>query len=146
MARQNGEGPDHRSGGVEAQELEQLGRRLEVLPTAEKSPRQVRVIRAEIVGADQCHAEGYHVGGAAPVLAICRKLIAAGLDPGRPLHAYRGNTLCLVVRSIGRGAELVIDERRMAFARWRALSCAEVSPRIAPFEPAASCTPAGAAP
>ena len=51
MHYQNGEGPDHRSGGVEARELEQLGRRLEVLPTAEKSLRQVRVIRAEIVGA-----------------------------------------------------------------------------------------------
>jgi hypothetical protein len=142
---QNGEGPDHRGGGIEAQEFEQLGRRLEVLPTAETSLQQVRVIHAEIVGADQCHAEGHRVRGAAPVLAICRKLIAAGLDAGRPLHAYRGNTLCLVVRSIGRGAELVIDERRMAFARWRALSCAEVSSRIAPFERAATTLP-GAAP
>ena len=78
MRYQNGEGPDHRVGGVEAQELEQLGRRLEVLPTAEKSLRQVRVIRAEIVGADRCYAEAHCVRGAAPVLAMCRKLIAAG--------------------------------------------------------------------
>jgi hypothetical protein len=104
------------------------------------------VIRAEIVGADQCHAEGHRVRGAAPVLAICRKLIAAGLNPDRPLHAYRNTNLCLVIRCIGEAAQFVVDKRRMALAHWKPLSCAEVSPRIAPFEPAASSTPAGGAP
>ena len=34
--------------------------------------------------------------------------MAAGHDPRRPLHAYRGNVLALRVRSIGEGAELAI--------------------------------------
>jgi hypothetical protein len=91
-----------------------------------------QVIRAEIVGTDQCHAEGIGVRGGAPVLAICRKLTAAGFDPGRPLHAFRGNVLCLVIRSVGEAARFVVDERRMALARWKPLSCAEVPPPVAP--------------
>jgi hypothetical protein len=63
-------------------------------------------IRAEIFGFDRCEAEGHTVKASAPVLAMCRELIAAGFDPGRPLQAYRGNVLCLKVRSIGEGAML----------------------------------------
>ena len=37
---------------------------------------------------------------------MCRKLVDAGYDPARPLYAYRGDTLCLKVRSIGEGARL----------------------------------------
>jgi hypothetical protein len=33
------------------------------------------------------------------VLALCRKLIEAGCDPGRGLHAFRGAMLALRVRS-----------------------------------------------
>jgi hypothetical protein len=43
---------------------------------------------------------------------MCRKLIEAGYDPDRPLHAYRGDVLCLKVRSIGEGAKLTVDESR----------------------------------
>ena len=43
-----------------------------------------------------------------PVLAMCRALVAAGYDPTTPLHAYRGATLCLAVRSIGEGARLAV--------------------------------------
>jgi hypothetical protein len=52
------------------------------------------------------------VTGAAPVLAMCRKLVEAGHDPSRPLHAYRGDTLCLKVRSIGEGAKLTVEHNR----------------------------------
>jgi hypothetical protein len=61
-------------------------------------------IRAALIGCDQCVALGQKVRDAAPVLALCRKLIAAGYDPVLPLHAYRSDTLALKVRSIGEGA------------------------------------------
>ena len=68
-------------------------------------------IIAQITGSDRCEAEGFSVcGNAAPVLAMCRKLVEAGFDPTRPLHAYRGDVLCLRVRSIGEGAELRVGE------------------------------------
>ena len=44
-----------------------------------------------------------------PVLALCRALVGAGYDPGRPLHVYRGKTLALTVRSIGEGARLRVS-------------------------------------
>ncbi len=43
------------------------------------------------------------VRGASPVLALCRKLLVAGIDQARPLHAYRGEVLCLIIRSHRRG-------------------------------------------
>ncbi len=62
---------------------------------------------ARIIGSDRCECENFTVKHSAPVLALCRKLVEAGYDPGRPLHAYRGSTLCLTVRSIGEAALLV---------------------------------------
>jgi hypothetical protein len=67
-------------------------------------------IRAEISKSNRCDAEGYTVKTSAPVLAMCRKLVEAGYDPATPLHAYRGDTLCLKVRSIGEGAKLECQE------------------------------------
>jgi hypothetical protein len=59
-------------------------------------------IRAAIINSDRCAAEGYAVRAATPILAMCRKLLAAGNDPDRPLHAHRGDALALKVRSEGR--------------------------------------------
>jgi hypothetical protein len=44
------------------------------------------------------------------VLAMCRRLVEVGYDPATPLHAYRDDTLCLAVRSIGEGARLECQE------------------------------------
>jgi hypothetical protein len=66
------------------------------------------VVRAELIGTDRATAAGITARGAAPLLALCRKLIEAGHDPDRPLHAYRGNVLCLIVRSIGEAAKLTV--------------------------------------
>ena len=66
-------------------------------------------ICAELTGSDTCAAIGITARGAAPVLALCRKLIETGHDPGTPLEAYRGDTLCLRVRSIGEAATLRMD-------------------------------------
>ncbi len=97
---------------------ERLDRRLEDhLPIAEKSQGQAWVIHAEIAGDDFAAAEGVSARGHAPVLRLCRALIEAGVDPRRPLHAYRGNTLCLIVRSIGAGAGLRIASHGVGFER-----------------------------
>jgi hypothetical protein len=67
-------------------------------------------IRAEISKSNRCGAEGYTVTAYSPVLAMCRKLVEAGFDPATPLHACRGDTLCLKVHSISEGARLECQE------------------------------------
>jgi hypothetical protein len=76
-------------------------------------------IRAVLAGSDRCAAEGMTLRANAPVLAMCRALIQAGFDPATPLHAYRGDTLCLTVTSIGWGARHTVreDERVGPFLR-----------------------------
>ena len=54
----------------------------------------------------------------APVLALCRRRIEAGIDPDRPLHVYRGDTLALVVRSIAEGARLAVGDNRLGHPRF----------------------------
>lgn len=79
-------------------------------------------IRAEIIKSDRCDADGHTVRAAAPVLAMCRKLVDAGYDQGRPLHAHRGDVLALKVRSIGVGATLTVEDNRFGtptLRRWR---------------------------
>ena len=78
-------------------------------------------IRAEI-GSGRCSTLGMTARSTAPVLALCRALVTAGQDPNRPLHAYRGDVLCLRVRSIGEGARLAIEDDRYGrprLRRWR---------------------------
>jgi hypothetical protein len=90
-------------------------------------------IRARITGSNHCEADGLTVRAAAPVLAMCRKLIEAGYDPARPLHAYRGDVLALRVRSIAAAAKLTVDESRTPrFVRWKPFALVEGSLRIAP--------------
>ena len=68
------------------------------------------IIRAELDKSDTCHSEGHTVRAYAPVLAMCRKLLEAGYDPARPLHAYRDGILCLKVSSIGWGATKAVED------------------------------------
>jgi len=79
-----------------------------------KSP-SLQTIRAELAGASICIARGIAVEANAPVLELCRKLLAAGIDPGSRLDVYRGNVLCLRVRAIGEGARLEIDGHGAGF-------------------------------
>jgi hypothetical protein len=72
----------------------------------------MKTILAQIDKSDRCEAAGHTVRAPAPVLAMCRKLIAAGFDPSLPLHAYRGDVLCLKVSSIGWGAKHTVDDNR----------------------------------
>src|SRR5438874_288481 len=65
-------------------------------------------VKATLTGSDCCEALGITARGSAPVLALCRALVAAGHDPRRPLHACRGDVLALKIRSIGEGAQLTV--------------------------------------
>ena len=122
-----------------ASELDELGRHVVSESTFHRNFAQAP-IHATLTGSDRCEAEGYTARGSAPVLALCRQLCAAGFDPGRPLHAYRGDTLSLVVRTIGEGAALTVAEGSRdtpRFRRWKPMPCREGSPRIArPKQPA----------
>ena len=69
---------------------------------------QATPVRVALFGSDRCRAEDFTASGAAPVLAMCRRLVRAGYNPATPLHAYRGDMLCLVVQSIGEGARLTV--------------------------------------
>jgi hypothetical protein len=72
-------------------------------------------IRAILIGSDHCEALRLTGQGYTPVLALCRALVAAGHDPCRPLHAYRGDVLALVVPSIGDGARLRVATHGVGF-------------------------------
>jgi hypothetical protein len=84
------------------------------------APPAARVfIRAELTACNTCTALGISVRAAAPVLAICRSLVAAGHDPHKQLRAYRGDVLCLTVRSIGEGAGLTVADDRLGRPKFR---------------------------
>ena len=72
-------------------------------------------LRADLRGGDTCAAAGLVATGSAPVLTLCRELIATGVDPDLPLHVYRADVLCLHVRSIGEAAGLDIDGHGRGF-------------------------------
>jgi len=77
----------------------------------------VETVHATLSGDTAATALGVTGRGGAPVLDLCRKLVAAGHDPRLPLHAYRGDVLCLCVCSIGEAATLRVG--RIGFLRDR---------------------------
>jgi hypothetical protein len=81
--------------------------------------KRTPVIRGELTGSNLCKAVGFTATSAAPVLALCRTVLAAGFDPGQPLEVYRGATLALRVRSIGEAAELELNGDATGFRRRR---------------------------
>jgi hypothetical protein len=78
-----------------------------------------QVLRADLIGTDACSAAGITTTGNAPVLVLCRRLLAAGHDPATRLEVYRGATLALIVRSIGEAAQLEINSKGSDFAAHR---------------------------
>jgi hypothetical protein len=82
----------------------------------------ISAVRAELIGANRATALGVEAHGSSPVFALCRAQVEAGHDPATPLHAYRGDTLALKVRSIGEGAKLTVEDNTIGkpvFRRWR---------------------------
>jgi hypothetical protein len=90
-------------------------------------------IRATLSGDDIATAFDISAQSSGPVLALCRQLVAAGHDPAMPLHAYRGDTLALIIRSIGEAANLEINGKGTGFVTRHAVGTG--SP-IAPNAPA----------
>jgi hypothetical protein len=78
-----------------------------------------QAVRAELIGTDTCTALGLTARNHLPLLALCRALIEAGHDPVIPLEAYRGDVLCLRVRSIGDCAALEVNAKGTDFIRFR---------------------------
>jgi hypothetical protein len=78
-------------------------------PQNNRHARTSKAIRADLSGSDTCIALGLAINSSSPVLALCRALIAAGHDPAMPLEAYRDETLCLRVRSIGEAANIEVN-------------------------------------
>ena len=72
-------------------------------------------LRAELIGSDRCTVPGFTPTSSAPILALCRTLIAAGFNPTTPLECYRAGTLALRVRSIGEGARLRVATHGVGF-------------------------------
>ena len=94
---------------------------------------EAQAIFAELIGSNACTAVGITVVDHAPVLALCRALVTAGQDPNRPLHAYRGDVLCLRVRSIGQAARFTVEDDRhgrprLRRRRNRAVGCGAAPP------------------
>jgi hypothetical protein len=81
-------------------------------------------LRADPIGNDTASAAGITAHSTAPVLVLCRQLVEAGHDPATPLHAYRGATLALKVRSIGEAAGLEINGKGNGFRRVREVDAA----------------------
>jgi hypothetical protein len=72
-------------------------------------------IKAELVGDSKALACGFVINSHSPLLGLCRSLVASGYDPATPLEAYRGETLCLRVRSIGEAARLEVNGNGIGF-------------------------------
>ena len=82
-------------------------------------PQAANIIRAELAWSDTATALGTVACEASPVLALCRMLVAAGVDPATPMEAWRGETLCLSVRSIGEAAEMRVNPKGTGFVKGR---------------------------
>jgi hypothetical protein len=100
-------------------------------PDPSAPDRRADAVRAVLIGDNTAIAAGVTACGRAPVLALCRLLIEAGHDPDLPLEAYRGDVLCLLVRSIGVAARLTVDESHgCRFVRFRGKG--QQTPDLAP--------------
>lgn len=103
-------------------------------------------IRAELIGSDTATALGHSVTAYAPVLELCRALVAAGHDPVAPMQAYRGPTLCLIVRAIGEAAGLEINSKGTGLIRRRAVRTASpIAPNASGAPPETERAPAAIA-
>jgi hypothetical protein len=104
-------GPGAAGTALRASEIDELAGRVfsetKPLHNFDQAPIQVTLL-----GSDRCEANGIVARGHAPVLGLCRALLAAGHHQNRPLLAYRGDTLALVIQSIGEGARLAVEDDR----------------------------------
>ena len=119
MLARNGAGPASAETDSEAGIDLGAGKR----PLSSRPQANVQAIRAEI-DADICTSAGIAGRGTTPVLALCRQLLAAGLNPDQAMEVYRGATLALRIRSIGEAAGLEINSKGTGFVPARAVRTA----------------------
>lgn len=60
-------------------------------------------VRGTIIGEDTLSVDGITLR--TDVAGMCKELLKRGHDPGERLELYRGEMLCLIVRSIAAGAD-----------------------------------------
>jgi hypothetical protein len=102
---------------------------------------RAQALRADLIGSSTCTAAGFRATGNALILALCRRLLAAGLNPAQAMEVYRGAMLALRVRSIRDGAKLTVaegDHDAPRFRPWKPAPCREGSPYKRNSAPAAS--------
>jgi hypothetical protein len=97
------------------------GRKVHAPLTRRKRPAQRGrardPIRVELIGTNSAAAQKMVVTSAAPILGLCRALVAGGHDPATSLEAYRGDTLCVRIRSIGQAAQFEPSPSGVGFVR-----------------------------
>jgi hypothetical protein len=84
------------------------------------SANQAQALRAELTG-NTCVGAGITVRSGTPVIELCRRALAAGLDPALPMEVFRNGTLALRVRSIGEAAGLRVNSKGTGFVRLEAV-------------------------
>jgi hypothetical protein len=83
-------------------------------------PRAIS-LTAELIGSRCCDCEshGIRTVGHAPGLAMCRELLAAGVNPDTALAIFRKGVLALRIRSIREGASLTVEDTESGTPRFR---------------------------
>jgi hypothetical protein len=89
------------------------------LRASNKLATDVSAVRCELRDTNHAAALGITATGPTPVLALCRELLAAGVDPNQCLEVYRGATLALRIRSLGEAAALELNSEATGFRRRR---------------------------
>ena len=122
MSSEKAERLQHGGESVEAPALDEISNH-HVSAVATPPAQSLQIIRADLCGLDRCSALGITANSAAPVLALCRKLIEAGCNPASSLEVFRGDVLALKrISSIGEAGRLTVEEDRHGrprFRRWR---------------------------
>jgi hypothetical protein len=80
---------------------------------------QSTALKAQLASLRQCEALGIVASGHAPVLTLCRELLAAGIQPDTALAVYRRGVLALKVRAIGNAARLAVEDSGTGRPRFR---------------------------
>jgi hypothetical protein len=80
---------------------------------------RIAQIAARLTGSHRCEALGIVATGHAPVLMLCRELLAAGVNPDAELAVYRNGVLSLRVQSVSAGARLTVEDGTTGVPRFR---------------------------
>jgi hypothetical protein len=78
-----------------------------------------QTVRVELIGDDRAQGFGLFAIGSAPLCALCRKLIRAGIKADLPVEAYRGAILALRASSLLAAAQLTVEDGRDGRPRFR---------------------------